>query len=150
MTTTFEPTRDIGARLSWAWAAAFFSAGVIGFLPNPLLGPDALFVTNGAHNLVHLATAAAFAAMATLGSAAAVRFMKIFGVVYLLVGVLGFVALGGATTGHLLGVVHINGADNLLHLGLGTGILASGLFAGSANLGDTGVRPRRDFRRWAP
>ena len=53
--------------------------------------------------------------------------MLAFGPVYCLVGVAGFLMLGGAAEGHLLGIVHINQLDNFLHLDLGIGIGAAGL-----------------------
>ena len=119
--------------LAWVWAVGFLVPGILGFVPNPLLGPDALFVTNTAHNLVHVVTAVAFVGVALLGNAASVWFMKTFGVVYLLVGVAGFIVLAGNPTGYLLGLVHFNNLDNFLHLGLGAGILASGYFAASTS-----------------
>ena len=122
---------NIGVRLSWAWAVAFFVVGIAGFLPNPLFGANSAVVTDIAHDIVHIVTAMAFGAMALLGNIASTRFMKTFGVVYLLVGTLGFVTLAGAPTGHLLGVIHINNVANFLHVGSGAGILASGLFAAS-------------------
>ncbi len=122
---------NVGVRLSWAWAVAFFVVGIAGFLPNPLFGVDSVVVTDIAHDVVHVVTAVAFGAMALLGNVASTRFMKTFGVVYLLVGTLGFVTLAGAPTGHLLGVIHLNRVANFLHVGSGAGILASGLFAAS-------------------
>ncbi|MDX1642735.1 MAG: DUF4383 domain-containing protein [Thermoanaerobaculia bacterium] len=124
MLRQFPPTR--AARL---FGAAFAAAGVAGFVPNPVLGPEGLFVANTAHNLVHLATAGLFFWTAALGERAALLFTQSFGVVYLLVGALGFAFLGGASEGHLLGVVHINQADNLLHLGLGALLAAAGFLA---------------------
>lgn len=114
-------------RIAWIFAAAFAGAGVLGFTSNPLVGAEGLFVTNAAHNLVHLVSGAAFAGAAFAGGRFVSRFMLTFGVVYLLVGVLGFALLGGAAQGHLLGLVHINTADNFLHVGLGAAILTAGL-----------------------
>jgi hypothetical protein len=114
---------------AWIFAVAFAATALVGFLPNPLVGEDALFVTNTAHNLVHLFTAVAFGLVATFGDRASTLFMRVFGVVYLGVGVLGFVVLGAAPEGHLLGIVHINRLDNFLHVGLGLGILAAGFLA---------------------
>ena len=114
---------------AWAFAAAFYGATVIGFVPNPLIGHDALFVTNTAHNLVHLLTAIGFTLVARMGSQASTLFMLAFGVVYSLVGFIGFVALGGASQGYLLGIIHINYLDNFLHLGLGAAIAAIGIVA---------------------
>ena len=115
--------------VAWIFAGAFALTTVIGFVPNPLVGADALFVTNTAHNLVHLLTAVGFGLVAVMGDRASVIFMKVFGVVYCLVGVLGFVVLGSAAEGHLLGLVHINRMDNFLHVGLGLLILAAGFLS---------------------
>lgn len=115
--------------LAWAFAAAFFGATVLGFVPNPLVGENALFVTNTAHNLVHLATAIGFVIVALLGKRASNRFMRAFGVIYMLTGVLGFVMLGSAAEGHLLHIIHINWLDNFLHVGLGIAIAAAGWYS---------------------
>ncbi len=120
---------EIGVKLAWSFAAAFLGATVMGFIPNPLVGEGALFVTNTAHNLVHLATGISFAVVALIGNKASTRFMLAFGVVYCLVGLLGFVALGSAAETHLLGLVHINFLDNFLHVGLGIAIAIAGYVA---------------------
>lgn len=128
---------------AFGFAGAFLLATVLGFIPNPLVGDGALFQTNTAHNMVHLATAAGFLVVGLLGNRASTLFMKSFGVVYLLVGVLGFYLLGGASEGHLLGVVHINTLDNYLHLVLGAVILLSGFYltkrSDSESDGNSGV-----------
>ena len=115
--------------LAWAFAAIFLGATVTGFVPNPLVGEGSLFVTNTAHNFVHLATAIGFAIVAALGQMASIRFMQAFGVIYMLTGVIGFAVLGSAAEGHLLHVIHINWLDNFLHLGLGVAIAAAGWYA---------------------
>ena len=71
----------------------------------------------------------AFAALALVGDRPAIAFMKTFGVVYFLVGVLGFVTLGSAPEGHLLGLVHINRMDNVLHVGLAALIFGAALMS---------------------
>lgn len=112
--------------IAWAFSAMFALAAALAYVPNPVLGPDALFITNGAHNLVHLLTAIGFGLVAMKGDRASVVFMKSFGVVYLLVGVVGFAVLGSAPEGRLLGLVHINQMDNVLHVGLAAMILGAG------------------------
>lgn len=118
--------KNLAVTLAWFFSAAFLSAAVLGFIPNPVLGNNALFVTNTAHNLVHLATAIGFTAVAIAGEKISIRFMQVFGVVYMLTGFLGFVVLGSRETGHLLYVIHINNLDNYLHTGLGIAIAAAG------------------------
>jgi hypothetical protein len=101
-----------------AFGIAFLAVGVLGFILNPtggeLLG---IFAVNVVHNLVHVA-------FGVLGIAASFTkwsrtYLQIVGAIYLLLGILGFVP--GLYFGHemLLGLVHINLADNLLHLALG-------------------------------
>jgi hypothetical protein len=50
----------------------------------------------------------------------------VFGVVFLLIGVLGFVP-GATRDGHLLGIFHINTAHNIVHLLSGAVALLAGL-----------------------
>src|SRR5215212_4418081 len=97
------------------FGVAFLAVGVLGFILNPtggeLLG---IFAVNVAHNLVHVAfgvlgIAAAYAGWSRL-------YLQGVGVIYLLLCVLGFIP--GLYVGEdmLLGLVHINLADNFLHL----------------------------------
>lgn len=108
------------------FAGTFALAGVAGYIPNPLIGDGALFVTNGAHNVVHLATAALFGVVSAQGALASRILMRAFGIVYFLIGVVGLVVLAGASSTMLFGVVHINQLDNFLHLVLGAAIAAAG------------------------
>lgn len=117
--------KNLSVIVAWAFAAAFLGATVLGFIPNPLVGENALFVANAAHNLVHLATAIGFAVVARLGEKASIRFMQAFGAVYTVTGLIGFATLGSQAEGQLLGVIRINWLDNFLHLGLGIGIAAA-------------------------
>lgn len=119
----------LGIKLSWACTAAFAFAGILGFIPNPIVGPDAVFVTNTAHNLVHFITSLGFSAVALMGNTPSIRFMLVFGIVYLLVGLMGFIVTMENSQGMLLGLIHINSLDNFLHLGLGAVILISGYVA---------------------
>jgi len=114
--------------VAWVFAASFYAAAAIGFIPNPLLGPDGLFVANTAHNLVHLLTGVGFTIVALGGSKPSVVFMQAFGVIYLLTGVIGFLVTGQGGDGHLLGLVHLNTLDNFLHLGLGAVIGVAGWY----------------------
>lgn len=90
----------------------FIVVGLLGFIPNPLVSADGLFVVNGAHNLVHL-----LSGLALLIGALALNQPKttlwVVGIVY------GLVALLGLFSGDmLLGFIHINTADRLLHVAL--------------------------------
>ena len=89
---------------------------ILGYALNPtgglLLG---IFAVDGAHNAIHLVTGVAALAAAFTGWAR--MFCQLFGVVYLLVGILGLVATD--SSGMLLGILHNNMADNILHLAVG-------------------------------
>jgi hypothetical protein len=112
------------------WAIAFAAAGIIGFTPNPIVGSGGLFETNFAHNMVHVVTAIAFFFFMTKDESPQIMFMKVFGITYLGVGVIGFIWLGSAAEAFLLGFIKINFLDNFLHVALGAGIFASGMILG--------------------
>ena len=102
--------------------AFLIAAGILGFFQNPLLGR---FPVNTAHNLVHL-TSGAFTLMAAGQGIGEMRIWgKTFGLFYLAIAIAGFVFPGG----DLFGVMHLNLADNLLHLGLSGIFLYYGLLA---------------------
>jgi Domain of unknown function (DUF4383) len=92
--------------------------GILGFILNPtggeLLG---IFAVDVLHNLVHvlfgvLGIASAYTGWSRL-------YCQGVGVIYLLLGVLGFIPGLYLSDEMLLGLVHINLADNFLHLVLG-------------------------------
>jgi hypothetical protein len=114
--------------VAWVFAVSFYAAAAIGFVPNPLFGPHGLFVADTAHNMVHPLTGVGFTVVALEGSRTSVVFMDVFGPIYLLVGVVGFLATGVGGEGHLLGLVHVNTPDNFLHLGLGAVIGIAGWY----------------------
>lgn len=89
--------------------------GVLGFFVEPGFSPDArgtliIFDINGLHNVVHLASGALGLALA--GSYTGARTYAIgLGIIYTLVFLLGL--LGGDT---ILGLMPVNGPENVLHL----------------------------------
>ncbi len=120
--------------------AVLVLVGILGFLVEPSfgIGDDAergiliAFDINGWHNVVHLLSGIIGLAMA--GSAASARMFAIgYGVVYVLVTILGFIVGDG---GLLLSIIPINTADNLLHIA----IAASGIAVGLASPATGGTR----------
>jgi hypothetical protein len=94
----------------------FILIGILGFVPGitdnqMLLG---IFHVNAAHNVVHLLSGAAalFAGMTSPGAARI--YFRVFGVIYGLVAVMGFM-MGDAM---LLGMISNNTADTWLHVGI--------------------------------
>lgn len=88
--------------------------GILGFVPGittdeHLLG---IFHVNALHNLVHLVSGLAALYLASKGEESAQMFFKVFGVIYGLVALLGFIVGDGA----ILGVISNNTADTWLHV----------------------------------
>lgn len=106
--------------LAWVFGVVLTLVGVLGFVPgittdNLLLG---IFHVDMLHNIVHVVTGLA-ALAAAMGYFSPKLYFQVFGVVYGLVTVLGFVT-GGAI------LFETNMADNLLHVV----IAAVALYAG--------------------
>lgn len=103
------------------WGVVFVLVGILGFIPGITTTDDmgmkmllGVFMVNGIHNLVHLLTGLASLASSTSEKAARLYF-QVFGVVYALVTVLGFIVGSGHK---VLGLIPVNMADNLLHLAI--------------------------------
>jgi hypothetical protein len=103
------------------FGVVFLLVGVLGYVPNPIVGPDAIFATNSLHNVIHLISGIALLAGAytSLGSS---MMLKIVGAVYGLVAICGFFMV---MDGMMMGVM-INEADKWLHVALAVVILAAG------------------------
>jgi hypothetical protein len=114
---------------SMIFGIVFLLVGLLGFTSNPIISnrSDAIFHTDLLHNMVHLVSGVFFLLFATAWSAHVTSFTGIFGSVYLLLGILGFIVFGGQGEGKLLGFLHVNSADNFLHIGLGALILLASL-----------------------
>jgi hypothetical protein len=104
--------------------ATFILVGLVGFIPNPLVSSEGIFVTNAMHNLVHVATGGAFLAVLLVPGKIRQGIIAI-GIAYAVVAVLGFMTSGE----YLLGLVHINQADRFLHVLLAAAILVAGVTA---------------------
>lgn len=105
---------------------ALIFAGVAGYLPNFMT--DGLlfgyFEVDSTHNIVHLATGV-IAIMAATNVKYAKLFFKVFGLVYLVIAALGYWRDGD------LFMMHVNMADNILHLVIGIVACYLGFFVKS-------------------
>lgn len=108
--------------VSIVFGVAFLAAGVLGFVPNPLVSANGLFEVNLMHNLVHILTGGVFLVGGLGSERVAQTTLRGIGVAYVAVAVLGFLIEGNM----LLGLVHINEADKWLHVGLALVIVALG------------------------
>lgn len=108
-------------KAAMVFGAVFVLIGLLGFVPALTPGGNLLgiFEVNTVHNLVHLLSG--LAALAASTSARNSRlYFQVFGVVYALVTVLGLIM------DPVLGLIPVNTADNILHLG----ITAASLYLG--------------------
>ncbi|HLA75736.1 MAG TPA: DUF4383 domain-containing protein [Gammaproteobacteria bacterium] len=103
--------------------AVFIAVGILGFIPNPLVGPDGIFEADAGHNLVHLIAGIVLLLAGFKNETTATLALQVFGGVYLLVGVIGFTMIDATGKGSLLGLVQINNADNWLHIVLGIALM---------------------------
>lgn len=101
----------------------FVIVGALGFVPNPIVGPAGIFMTNATHNWVHIASGVVLllGVYSGLGPSLA---LKIIGVVYAIVAVLGFIL--PMPDGMMLGMIGMNMADKWLHVVLALVILYAG------------------------
>lgn len=130
--STTQPAtgRRINSLVAFVFGAVFVVVGLLGFTVSGghhVAGTDGgallgLFQVNVLHNIVHLAAGAVLIGAAVAGARAAKAANTLLGVVYLVVGVVGLFLVG--TSGN---IIALNGADNGLHLVLGTVLLAIGL-----------------------
>ena len=137
--TTTADRADTDARTPAQWYTLIFGAtlllvGIIGFFADAgfdtgsdidgdkLLG---IFEVSGIHNLIHIASGAVL--LAASPKRASARLVAIgFGVVYLLVTIIGFIQ-----GDNVVGLIPVNTADNFLHLaisalGIAAGLMSSG------------------------
>ena len=102
----------------------FLAVGILGFVPGVtkdemLLG---IFHVNTVHSAVHIVSGAIFLFASMAGAAAASLWFKIFGLVYAVVAVLGFMNPNGP----LLGMMSNNPATTWLHVALAAAMLLIG------------------------
>ncbi len=108
--------------VSLLFGVIFIAVGILGFTPNGLVAYDGIFAVNALHNLVHILTGLVFLVAIIKYKGYEARILKIVGVAYVAVTILGFLTSGNM----MLGMIHINEADRWLHLGLAIAILGAG------------------------
>ena len=115
---------DLSARTAaLVLGVVFIIVGVLGYISNPLVGPYGIFITNSMHNLVHIISGI-FLLIGVYTALTPSMALKILGVVYAIVAVLGFVMMKGGD-GVMFGIA-MNSLDHWLHVVLAIVILAAG------------------------
>ena len=117
---------------SLIFGLAFLAVGILGYLSNPIISEsgDPIFHTDSLHNIIHIISGVLFFFFALARPANAGTFLKVFGVIYLLLGIAGLITIGDQEHIKLLGFLMVNNADNYLHIGLGIAILLAGFLPG--------------------
>ncbi len=117
---------------SLIFGIAFLAVGILGYFSNPIISgsDDAIFHTDSLHNIIHIVSGILFFIFALAVPASAGTFLKVFGTIYLLLGIAGVIAIGNDEHVKLLGFLLVNNADNYLHIGLGAAILLAGFLPG--------------------
>ncbi|MBV9618967.1 MAG: DUF4383 domain-containing protein [Verrucomicrobia bacterium] len=107
----------------------FLAVGILGFVPGiTTTGADGMpmllgiFMVNTAHSVVHIASGVVFLLASMCGAGAARLWFQIFGAIYAVVAILGFMTPNGM----LLGLISNNPADTWLHVVLAVAMLAIG------------------------
>ncbi len=105
-----------------AIGVVFTLIGILGFFASASMNPGSLlgFDVDLVHNLVHLITG--IAALASVFTGWSRLFNQVFGIVYILVALAGFIPalyFGNGPAKLLLGLMHVNAADHVLHLIVG-------------------------------
>jgi hypothetical protein len=113
--------------LGMLFGIVFLAVGILGFIPgitkeDTLLGT---FMVNKMRSIVHIGSGAIFLITSMAGAGAASLWFKIFGLVYAVVAVLGFMNPNGM----LLGMISNNPADTGLHVALAAAMLIIGFAA---------------------
>lgn len=109
-------------------SVVFLVVGGIGFFSDPILG---IFETDALHNIVHLLSGVL--GLMAVGMGWEKTFAKVFGTVYAVVAVLGFLMPGGM----VLGLISVNMADNVLHTVIAAVFLYAGFFGEKNGSSDT-------------
>ena len=120
---TWTPNRILALVLG----IVFTLIGILGFFASSSMAPGSLlgFDVDLVHNLVHLLTG--IAALLSVFGGWSRRFNQVFGIIYLVVALAGLIpAL--YFDGRLLGLMHINGADNVLHIVVALAAIIVGFF----------------------
>jgi hypothetical protein len=105
----------------------FLAVGILGVVPGVTKDEMLLniFHVNAAHSVVHIVSGAIFLFASMSGAGAARLWFQVFGVIYAVVAVLGFMNQNGP----LLGMISNNPATTWLHVVLAVAMLAIGFLS---------------------
>ena len=120
-------------RVATILGVVFLLVGILGFVSPHLVGAHLSL----AHNIIHLVSGAISLWLGLKGtSSAAKNFCIVFGAVYLLLGIAGFVLGTGADRmlAVIPGQLELGTMDHIIHVGFGVVYLAAGLMTAPARV----------------
>lgn len=112
--------------LSRIAASVFILFGLLGFLPNPIVGADGYFLANTQHNLLNLVVGAILLAGSGGESRAAMTLFYMAGINVALA-ILTYAQVGFTSYVDVFGVIRLNFPHAWLHASLGVLLAVSGL-----------------------
>ncbi len=110
-------------QVTWLLGIVLTLVGVAGFFVDNML---LIFQVDTLHNIIHLLSGIVGIAAASMGTSYARLYLIVFGIVYALVTVIGFV-----NGGSILGLFQVNDADNYLHAAIALVSLGVGFGGGN-------------------
>ncbi len=97
----------------------FLILGLLSWVSNPLVGAGALFATSTGLTWLNLIAGILLLVAGFKMTDKAGTWLKVFGVIYALLGILGLLMTGSDGMANILGLLSVNTAGNWLHLILG-------------------------------
>ncbi|OGG78369.1 hypothetical protein A3A36_01365 [Candidatus Kaiserbacteria bacterium RIFCSPLOWO2_01_FULL_52_12b] len=101
--------------------------GFLGFVSNPLIGADALFVADAVHNFIHIVFGVILLAIAFWVKEKPLLWLKSIGAIVFLSGLID-IFFASSTGGSLFGIAYTNRYSDWLHLIAGLAILSVGIY----------------------
>lgn len=85
--------KNITVTMAWVFAAIIVGIPIFGCIGNSLYGEEILSISCKIYSFIHITTAIGFAAIAWLGGKSLVPSLQIFGLIYMLIGGIGFIGM---------------------------------------------------------
>ncbi len=120
--------------IGYLFGTVLVVVGMWGFVQNPVFG---VFASNTLHSIVHLLSGAILLGVAAWRAHTAAFWLKLFGIVYALIAICGFV-MGGDM---LMGMIDNSVADSILHTLLAIVFLWAGFMAGDTSTDEAPLQP---------
>ena len=116
---------NISIPVAWVFAALVAGLPILGCIVNTAYGVEGLSISCKIYGFIHVTTAIGFVAIALLDGKSLVPFMRSFGMVFMLVALIGFLGMNLQVGYQWLDVISVN-ALNYIELGLGISLSAVG------------------------